>query len=122
MANFNKVILCGNVTRDLDLRYLPKGTATTRVGLAVSRKWKDDSGNPHEEVLFIDCDLFGRAAEVVHQHVRKGMPLLVEGRLRLDEWTDKNTGEPRHKMGISVETFQMLGFKKTESAQPEVQP
>lgn len=115
MANFNKVILAGNVTREVELRYTPKGTAICKVGLAVNRRWKDDAGNEKEEVLFVDCDAFGRGAEVLGQYLKKGNPLLVEGRLKLDSWEDKQTGEKKHKLGVVVETFQLLGYRRDKA-------
>ena len=91
MASFNKVILAGNLTRDPELRYTPKGTAIAKIGLAVNRTWKSETGEMKEEVTFVDVDAFGRQAEVIAQYMKKGRPLLVEGRLRLDQWEDKNT-------------------------------
>ena len=92
MASFNKVILVGNLTRDPELRYTPKGTAIAKVGLAVNRVWTNEAGEKKEEVTFIDVDVFGRTAENVGQYMRKGRPILIEGRLKLDQWDDKTTG------------------------------
>ena len=83
MANFNKVILAGNLTRDPELRYTPKGTAVVKMGMAINRTWKSESGENKEEVTFVDVDVWGRQAEVIAQYMRKGRPLLVEGRLKL---------------------------------------
>ena len=94
MANFNKVILAGNLTRDPELRYTPKGTAIAKFGLAINRTWKTETGEAKEEVTFVDVDSFGRQAEVIAQYMKKGRPLLVGGRLRLDQWDDKQTGLP----------------------------
>src|ERR1700752_1833324 len=100
MASFNKVILVGNLTRDPELRYTPKGTAVAKIGLAVNRAWKSESGEMKEEVTFVDIDMFGRTAENVAQYMRKGSPLLVEGRLRLDTWEDKQTNQKRSRIGV----------------------
>src|SRR5678816_4951609 len=86
MASFNKVILAGNLTRDPELRYTPKGTAVAKIGLAMNRQWKDETGQQKEEVTFVDVDAFGRQAEVISQYLKKGRPILVEGRLKLDQW------------------------------------
>ena len=109
MASFNKVILVGNLTRDPELRYTPKGTAIAKIGLAVNRNWTSESGEKKEEVTFIDVDVFGRTAENVGQYMRKGRPILVEGRLRLDQWDDKQTGQKRSRLGVVAETVQFLG-------------
>jgi single-strand DNA-binding protein len=109
MASFNKVILVGNLTRDPELRYTPKGTAIAKLGLAVNRVWTNESGEKKEEVTFVDVDVFGRTAENVGQYMRKGRPILVEGRLRLEQWDDKQTGQKRSRLGVVAETVQFLG-------------
>ena len=109
MANFNKVILVGNLTRDPELRYTPKGMAIAKVGLAVNRAWTSESGEKKEEVTFVDVDIFGRTAENVAQYMKKGRPILIEGRLRLDQWDDKQTGQKRSKLGVVGEVVQFLG-------------
>jgi len=109
MASFNKVILVGNLTRDPELRYTPKGTAIAKIGLAVNRVWTNEAGEKKEEVTFVDVDVFGRTAENVGQYLRKGRPILVEGRLRLDQWDDKQTGQKRSRLGVVAETVQFLG-------------
>lgn len=114
MASFNKVILVGNLTRDPELRYTPKGTAVTKIGLAVNRVWTNEAGEKKEEVTFVDIDMFGRTAENVAQYMRKGSPLLVEGRLRLDQWDDKQTGQKRSKLGVVAEAVQFLGSPRGE--------
>src|SRR6185503_9882607 len=108
MASFNKVILAGNLTRDPELRYTPKGTAVCRFGLAVNRNWTSETGETKEEVTFIDIDAFGRQAEVVAQYMKKGRPLLVEGRLKLDQWEDKNTHQKQSKLRVVLEGFSFL--------------
>ena len=109
MASFNKVILVGNLTRDPELRYTPKGTAVAKIGLAVNRNWTSESGEKKEEVTFVDVDIFGRTAENVSQYMRKGRPILVEGRLKLDQWDDKQTGQKRSRLAVVAETVQFLG-------------
>jgi single-strand DNA-binding protein len=114
MASFNKVILVGNLTRDPELRYTPKGMAIAKIGLAVNRTWKNEAGESKEEVTFVDVDVFGRTAENVSQYMRKGSPILIEGRLRLDQWDDKQTGQKRSKLGVVAETVQFLGSPRGE--------
>jgi single-strand DNA-binding protein len=109
VASFNKVILVGNLTRDPELRYTPKGLAIAKIGLAVNRVWRNEAGETKEEVTFVDVDVFGRTAENVGQYMRKGRPILIEGRLRLDQWDDKQTGQKRSKLGVVAETVQFLG-------------
>jgi len=109
MASFNKVILVGNLTRDPELRYTPKGTAIAKIGLAVNRVWTNEAGEKKEEVTFVDVDIFGRTAENVGQYMRKGRPILIEGRLKLDQWDDKQTGQKKSRLGVVAETVQFLG-------------
>src|SRR5580698_6720523 len=109
MASFNKVILVGNLTRDPELRYTPKGLAIAKIGVAVNRVWTNEAGEKKEEVTFVDVDIFGRTAENVGQYMRKGRPILIEGRLRLDQWDDKQTGQKKSKLGVVAETVQFLG-------------
>jgi single-strand DNA-binding protein len=109
MASFNKVILMGNLTRDPELRYTPKGTAIAKIGVAVNRVWTNEAGEKKEEVTFVDVDIFGRTAENVGQYMRKGRPILIEGRLKLDQWDDKQTGQKKSRMGVVAETVQFLG-------------
>lgn len=118
MASFNKCILVGNLTRDPELRYSPKGTAVAQMGLAVNRKWKGEDGQEHEEVAFIDVTAFGRTAENCGQYLRKGRPVLVEGRLKLETWDDKQTGAKRSKLIVIVETVQFLGSGREEGDAP----
>jgi single-strand DNA-binding protein len=108
MANFNKVILAGNLTRDPELRYTPSGKAIAKFGLAINRSWTTDTGEKKEEVTFVDIDAFGRQAEVISQYVKKGRPILIEGRLKLDQWDDKQTGQKRSRLGVVLETFSFL--------------
>ncbi|MGD0743960.1 MAG: single-stranded DNA-binding protein [Verrucomicrobiota bacterium] len=108
MPSFNKVILAGNLTRDPELRYTPKGTAVARIGLACNRKWKSETGEMKEEVTFVDVDAFGKTAEIIGQYLKKGRPILIEGRLRYDTWEDKQTKQKKSKLGVVLETFQFL--------------
>ena len=103
MANFNKVILAGNLTRDPELRYTPKGLAIAKLGLAVNRRWTNEAGEQKEDVLFVDVDAFGKQAETIGQYLRKGRPILIEGRLRLDTWDDKQSGQKKSKLGVVLE-------------------
>jgi single-strand DNA-binding protein len=114
MASFNKVILAGNLTRDPELRYTPKGTAVAKIGLAVNRTWKNEAGESKEEVCFVDVDAFGRQAEVIAQYMRKGRPILVEGRLKLDTWEDKNTHQKQSKLKVVLEGFTFIDSKGPE--------
>ncbi|MEO8427603.1 MAG: single-stranded DNA-binding protein [Verrucomicrobiota bacterium] len=113
MANFNKVILIGNLTRDPELRYTPKGTAIAKIGLAINRTWKTETGETKEEVTFVDVDAFGRQAETLGQYMKKGRPIMIEGRLKLDTWDDKQTNQKRSRLGVVMETFQFLDFNKS---------
>jgi single-strand DNA-binding protein len=108
MANFNKVILAGNLTRDPELRYTPKGTAIAKIGLAINRRWKNETGEMKEETTFVDVDAFGKTAETVGQFLKKGRPILIEGRLRYQTWEDKQSGQKKSKLGVVLETFQFL--------------
>ena len=112
MASLNKVMLIGNLTRDPEIRYTPKGQAVTDIGLAVNRVYSTENGEKREEVTFIDITLWGRTAEVVHQYCKKGRPLFVEGRLQLDTWDDKQTGQKRSKLKVVGEGIQLLGSRE----------
>src|SRR5712691_10300007 len=111
MANFNKVILAGNLTRDPELRYTPKGVAIAKFGLAINRTWKSETGETKEEVTFVDVDAFSRQAEVIGQYFKKGRPILMEGRLKLDQWDDKQTNQKRSKLGVILESFSFIDTK-----------
>ena len=112
MASYNKVILVGNLTRDPEVKYTPKGTAITDIGLAVNRTYSTDGGEKREEVTFIDITLWGRTAEIVGEYCKKGRPLMVEGRLQLDTWDDKTTGQKRSKLKVVGENIQLLGGRE----------
>ena len=111
MANFNKVILAGNLTRDPELRYTPGGKAIAKFGLAVNRSWTNEAGEKKEEVLFVDIAAFARQAEVISQYFKKGKPILIEGRLKLDTWDDKQTGAKRSKHEVVLESFSFMDSK-----------
>jgi single-strand DNA-binding protein len=109
MASFNKVILLGNLTRDPEVRYTPKGSAVADLGIAVNRVYTTDSGEKREEVTFVDVTFWGRTAEVAGEYLKKGRPVFVEGRLQLDSWEDKQSGQKRSKLKVIGETMQLLG-------------
>jgi single-strand DNA-binding protein len=111
MANLNKVMLIGNLTRDPELRHTPSGKTVSEIGLAINRSWTNDQGQKQEETTFVDVTLWGRQAEVVQQYVTKGSPIYIEGRLQLDSWDDKETGKKRSKLRIVAENFQFLSGK-----------
>jgi single-strand DNA-binding protein len=108
MANLNKVMLIGNLTRDPDLKYTPGNQAVCEIGLAVNRKYRTKEGEDREETTFVDCEAWGKQAEVLKQYMTKGKPLFIEGRLKLDTWEDKDGGK-RSKMRVVIENFQFLG-------------
>jgi|SRR5690242_6668037 len=109
MASFNKVILLGNLTRDPEVRYTPKGSAVCDLGLAVNRSYTMDSGEKREEVTFVDVVLWSRLAEIAGEYLKKGRPVFIEGRLQLDTWDDKQSGQKRSKLRVIGETMQLLG-------------
>jgi single-strand DNA-binding protein len=107
MASYNKVLLMGNLTRDVELKYTPANQAVANIGLAVNRRYKTAEGEQREETTFVDCEAWGRTAEVMNQYLAKGRPVFIEGRLKLDTWTDKDGGK-RSKHRVVVENFQFL--------------
>src|SRR5436190_2572483 len=109
MPSLNKVLLMGNLTRDPELRVTPKGTSICQFSLAINRKFKMESGESREEVIFVDVEAWGKQGETIAKYLTKGRPLFVEGRLRLDQWEDKNTKEKRSRMKVVLENFQFLG-------------
>lgn len=116
MANFNKVILAGNLTRDPEIRVTPKGTSICQFGLAINRSYKDESGASRDDTTFVDCEAWGKTAETIGKFCTKGKPLLVEGRLKLDSWEDKTSGQKRSKLKVVVDNFQFLGGKNDGAA------
>ena len=111
MASYNKVILMGNLTRDPQLKYLPSQTAVCDFGVACNRKFKTQSGEDREEVTFVDCSAFARTAELINQYFTKGKPIFIEGRLKYDQWEDKQGGGKRSKLSVHVDNFQFIGGK-----------
>ena len=111
MPNLNKVQLMGNITRDPEVRYTPKGTAVTDIGLAINRNFSTDDGERREETTFVDITFWGRQAEVIGEYMKKGRPLYVEGRLQLDQWEDKSTGQQRSRLKVIGDNFQFLGSR-----------
>lgn len=109
MAYLNKVFLIGNLTRDPELRTTPKGTAVCQFGIAVSRQFKDESGATREEATFVDVEAWGKQGELVAKYLSKGSPAMVEGRLRFDQWEDKQSGQKRSKLKVVLENVQFLG-------------
>lgn len=114
MPNLNKVMLIGNLTKDPELKYTPKGTAIAAFGLAVNRTWKNEAGEKQEEVTFINLEAYARLAEIIGEYCKKGNPIFVEGRLKLDTWEDKETQEKKSRMKVVVETMQLLGGKRDD--------
>lgn len=109
MANFNKVILMGNLTRDPELKTLQGGNSVCNLGLAVNRTWRDQQGNKQEEVTFIDVVVWGKTAENCNQYLSKGRPVFIEGRLQMDQWEDRETGQRRSKLKVVAERVQFMG-------------
>jgi single-strand DNA-binding protein len=109
MASFNQVILLGNLTRDPELRVTPKGTAICQFGLAVNRQFKDEAGQTRDETTFVDIEAWGKQAELIAKYLTKGRSLFVQGRLKFDQWDDKQSGQKRSKLKVVLENFQFLG-------------
>lgn len=116
MPTLNKVMLIGNLTRDVEMRFTPSGTGIASFGIAVNRKYKDK-----EEVAFIDIELFGKTAELAQKYLAKGKPVFIEGRLKLDQWDDKQTGQKRSKLKVIGEAMQFLGSGGKAEARPAAQ-
>ena len=114
MASLNKIMLIGNLTRDPEIKRTPKGTAVAEIGLAVNRNYLTEGGEKREEVTFVDVTLWGRVAEIVGEYCKKGRPLIVEGRLQLDTWDDKDSGQKRSKLKVVGENIQLLGGREKE--------
>lgn len=114
MASYNRIILMGNLTRDPQLSYTPNNTAVCKFGLATNHRWKDREGNMRDETCFVDCTCFGRAAETFNQYMKKGRSAIVEGRLKLDQWTAPD-GQKRSKHEVVVDNFQFVGGREDAS-------
>lgn len=113
MPNLNKVMLMGNLTRDPEIKYTPKGTAIANFGLAVNRTFTPtEGGEKREEVTFLDLEAWGRTAEVIGEYFKKGRPIFIEGRLKLDQWDDKQTGKKMSKLRVVVESFEFLSSRE----------
>ena len=108
MANFNRVIIAGNLTRDPELRHTKNRTPVCNIGIAVNRVFTNNAGDRQEEVTFVDADAFGAVAERISQYFTKGRPILIEGRLRLEQWEDRDNGAKRSKLKVVVEQFQFI--------------
>ncbi|MAI66635.1 MAG: single-stranded DNA-binding protein [Phycisphaerae bacterium] len=117
MATYNKVLIMGNLTRDPELKQTPNNQSVAQIGLALNRKFKDREGNMREEVTYVECEAWGRTAEVMSQYLSKGKPVFIEGRLKLDQWQDKD-GNNRSKMKVVIESFQFIDSKGGQSSQP----
>jgi single-strand DNA-binding protein len=122
MASFNKVILLGNLTRDPEVRYTPKGSAVCDLGLAVNRVYTLDTGEKREEVTYIDVTLWSRLAEIAGEYLKKGRPVFIEGRLQLDTWDDKQSGQKRSKLRVIGESMQLLGSRPGGGAASDAEP
>jgi len=109
MANLNKVMIIGNVTRDPEIKYTPKGSAVTDLGIAVNRVYTPEGGEKREETTYVDVTLWGRQAEIAGEYCKKGRSVYIEGRLQLDSWEDKTSGQKRSKLRVVGESFQLLG-------------
>jgi single-strand DNA-binding protein len=120
--NLNRVLLIGNLTRDPELRHTPKGTAVAELGLAINRAWTDEQNVKREETTFVDITLWGRTAEIAQQYLHKGSPVFIEGRLQLDTWDDKQTGQKRSRLRVVGEKMQLLGSKEASAATPPRSP
>lgn len=115
MPNLNRVMLMGNLTRDPELRYTPNNTAVANIGLAINRRWRDQSGQQQEETTFVDCEAWGKTAETLNQYLKKGRPLFIEGRLRLDQWQDKE-GQNRSRLKVVIDNFQFIDSRQGTGA------
>ena len=123
MANLNRVLLIGNLTRDPEVRYTPKGTAVAEIGLAINRIYSGEDGEKKEETTFVDVTLWARQAEIAGQYLKKGRPVFIEGRLQLDTWDDKQTGQKRSRLRVVSENLQLLGSRQEgESSSPASPP
>jgi len=120
----NVVHIYGNLTRDVEMRFTPSETAVGAFGIALNERWTDSNGEKKEKVVFVDVTAFGKQAELLGQYFKKGSPLLMTGKLRLDEWTDKQTGQKRTKLGVVLESFEFTGRKgeNTTSAPRQTRP
>lgn len=121
MASYNKVLLMGNLTRDPELKRTSTDMAVAQIGIAVNRKYKDKEGNLKEETTFVDCEVWGKTAETMAKYLAKGRPVFIEGRLKLDQWQDKD-GNNRSKLKVVVESFQFVDSRGNQSSTPADTP
>jgi len=110
-GSLNKVILMGNITRDIELRYTQTNQAVAQVGMAMNRRWRTPEGEQREETTFVDCEAWGKTAEMISQYFSKGRPILIEGRLKLDQWQDKESGQNRSKLKVVIDNFHFVDSK-----------
>lgn len=123
MPSYNKVVLMGNLTRDPEVRYTPKGVAVADLSIAINRTYTAESGDKREEVTYVDITFWSKLAELAGQYLKKGRPVLIEGRLQMDNWEDKQTGQKRSRLKVIGEQMQFLGSKEDgESAKPATGP
>jgi single-strand DNA-binding protein len=116
MVNLNRVHLMGNLTRDPEMRYTPKGNPIAEIALAINRSWTDEENQKREKVTFVAVELWARLAEIAGQYLKKGSPVFIEGRLKKEEWVDKTSGEKRSKLGVAGERLQFLGSRQENEA------
>ena len=114
MPDYNKVLLMGRLTRDVELKYTPSNMAVANIGLAVGRRYKTKDGEQREETTFVDCEAWSRTAELMNQYLSKGRPVFIEGRLKLDQWQDKD-GSNRSKMKVVIENFQFIDSRPSSN-------
>lgn len=110
-GSFNKVFLMGNLTRDVELKHTPSDQSVATIGLAVNRRYTTKDGEKREETTFVDCEAWGRTAEIMSQYLSKGRPVFIEGRLKLDQWEDRETGKNRSKLKVVIDNFQFVDSK-----------
>ena len=116
MSNFNRVLLMGRLTRDIELKQITGGQSVANIGLAINRKFKTKASESREEVTFVDCEVWGRTAEVMAEHLAKGSPIFVEGRLKLDQWDAD--GQTRSKLKVVIERFEFVGDRSSKETSP----
>ncbi|MBL9000114.1 MAG: single-stranded DNA-binding protein [Phycisphaerae bacterium] len=114
MPSYNKVLLMGNLTRDIELKSIGSGQSVGKFGLAINRHYTTQSGEKREEVTFVDCEAWGKTAETMARFLTKGRPVFVEGRLKLDQWTDKESGKNRSALRVVIDNFQFVDSKGGE--------
>jgi single-strand DNA-binding protein len=120
--NINRVMIAGNLTRDVAVKFLAGDKAIGEFGLAINRKWKDANGQQKEEVTFVDVEAWGRTAELCAQYLAKGRGCFIEGRLKLEQWDDKTTGQKRSKLKVVADSVQFLGGKEGERTEQTARP